>query len=144
MGKRRVQHRAVQYAALPWRLDGGRAEYLLVTSRRRRRWIFPKGSARPDEPAAAAALREAAEEAGIEGRPAPEPLGHYAASKLGEAGVRPLRVELWPVEITGLADSYPEEHLRERRLVGIEEARRLIAQPDMLALLERFHAGLRR
>ena len=58
---------ADQFAALPWRGTGDRREYLLVTSRRTGRWIFPKGSPLVGEAPAAAALREAAEEAGVDG-----------------------------------------------------------------------------
>lgn len=133
---------ADQYAALPWRLAGGRPEYLLVTSRRTSRWIFPKGSAEGEETPAEAALREAAEEAGVAGVPGAEPIGRYIALKVGSDRMSVLSVELWPVEIRALADSYPEADLRERQLVGVEEARRLIGQADMIALLRRFHASL--
>ena len=52
-----------------------------------------------------------------------------------------LSVELWPVEIRALADDYPERGLRTRRLAGFDEARALLDQADMRALLERFHAA---
>ncbi len=44
------------------------------------------------------------------------------------------------MEIGYLADDYPEKYKRTRRLVSIAEARALLPQKDMLALLERFHA----
>ena len=129
-----------QFAALAWRGAGEAREYLLVTSRRTGRWIFPKGSAERGEAPWEAALREAHEEAGIEGEPCARPLGRYHSLKISPEAVRRLTVELWPVEIRGLADKYPEAGRRTRRLVGIGEARRLLAQEDMRALLERFHA----
>lgn len=129
-----------QYAALPWRGAGEAREYLLVTSRRTGRWVFPKGSAEGCEAAWEAALREAHEEAGVEGEPSGRPLGRYRSLKTSAEAVRHLAVELWPVEIRRLAHEYPERGRRTRRLVGIEEARRLLTQQDMLALLERFHA----
>lgn len=129
-----------QYAALLWRGAGERREYLLVTSRRTGRWIFPKGSAEGDEAPWEAALREAGEEAGIVGMPAGRPVGRYSTLKVSPAMARNLIVELWPVEIRRLADEYPERDKRARRLVGIAEARALLAQEDMLVLLERFHA----
>ena len=129
-----------QYAALPWRGSGAAREYLLVTSRRTGRWIFPKGSAEKDEAPWQAALREAAEEAGVAGTAAPAPLGHYRVLKVAPDEMRDLTVELWPVEIRHLAKDYPEREKRIRRLVGIAEARALLSQSDMLSLLERFHA----
>ena len=129
-----------QYAALAWRGAGAAREYLLVTSRRTGRWIFPKGSAEEDEAPWQAALREAAEEAGVAGTAAPAPLGRYRTLKVGSGEMSILSVELWPVEIRHLAEDFPERAKRTRRLVGIDEARALLAQQDMLALLERFHA----
>lgn len=129
-----------QYAALLWRGAGERREYLLVTSRRTGRWIFPKGSAEGDEAPWEAALREAGEEAGIVGTPAERPVGRYRTLKISPETSHSLTVELWPVEIGHLADDYPEKYKRTRRLVGIAEARALLPQKDMLALLERFHA----
>lgn len=133
-----------QYGALAWRRHMGEPEYLLVTSRRTRRWIFPKGSADPGESPAEAALREATEEAGVTGRPADHPIGRYRALKIASGTERVLTVELWPVEIIGLADCFPEKGLRQRRLVPLPTARRLLGQADMVALIERFHATLAR
>ena len=43
-------------------------EFLLVRTNNGRRWIFPKGRIERNETAAAAAAREAHEEAGVEGK----------------------------------------------------------------------------
>ena len=50
-----------QYAALPYRVSGGVLEILLITSRRTRRWIVPKGwPVEGLEPAQCAAMWSAA------------------------------------------------------------------------------------
>lgn len=127
-----------QYAALAWRRHQGRLEYLLVTSRRTGRWIFPKGGRDPGESPGEAARREAEEEAGVSGRPGPAPIGLYVALKVTGEGETLLTVELWPVEIDNLAERWQEERHRRRRIVGLEAARALIGQEDMRRLLERF------
>lgn len=133
---------ADQYAALGWRMVDGAPRYLLVTSRRSRRWIFPKGGREDSESPAEAAAREAREEAGVEGRSAPAPHGRYRSLKIGPPALRWLVVELWPVEIDRLADDWLEKGQRERAMLRYEDAVRRIAQVDMGKLLASFHAGL--
>ena len=67
----------IQYAALPYRVAGGRLQVLLVTSRRTRRWIVPKGWPVEGMPASACAALEALEEAGVKGEVQKTPIGHY-------------------------------------------------------------------
>jgi 8-oxo-dGTP pyrophosphatase MutT (NUDIX family) len=55
-------------AAVCCRGDAGRLELALVSTRDGDRWTFPKGHREPGETLAAAAAREAAEEAGLFGR----------------------------------------------------------------------------
>ena len=61
----------IQYAALPYRVDGRRVRILLITSRGSRRWVIPKGwpigGLTPQDTAAT----EAAEEASRPPRPSP-------------------------------------------------------------------------
>jgi len=56
-------------------------EILLITSRGSGRWILPKGWPMPGRTLAAAALREAYEEAGIRGLSHEQPCGSYSYDK---------------------------------------------------------------
>jgi 8-oxo-dGTP pyrophosphatase MutT (NUDIX family) len=57
-----------QGGAIVFRTDGGSVRILLVRAKQDPdKWIFPKGHLRPGESHAAAALREASEEAGVTG-----------------------------------------------------------------------------
>lgn len=127
-----------QFGALAWRLADGRAEYLLVTSRRTSRWIFPKGNLDTGETPGQAAAREAAEEAGVKACPGDRALGRYTALKVSDEGEKLLGVELWPMEIEAVADEWPEKGLRKRRFVTVEEAERLLGQEDMRVLVRQF------
>ena len=58
----------VQYGALPYRFAAdGSLEVLIVTTRRTRRWIIPKGWPIHGLTPAKSAAREAFEEAGVRG-----------------------------------------------------------------------------
>lgn len=116
--------------------------YVLVTSRRTRRWIFPKGAVSAGESPAAAAARELAEEAGVLGDAAPEPIGVYTALKATPRGFVELQVALYPVRVRKILDRWEEKPQRRRRIVPAEEAAGLIATPEMaelLAAFERLH-----
>ena len=66
----------LQTGALPWRLtQSNKPEVLLVTGRRSGRWMIPKGWPMSGKSLAAAAEREAFEEAGISGSVDSRPLG---------------------------------------------------------------------
>ncbi|HVP54647.1 MAG TPA: NUDIX domain-containing protein [Candidatus Eisenbacteria bacterium] len=70
----------IHVAAVCYRLKGDEPEFLLVRTRSGR-WTFPKGGVDGDATHAAAAAREAYEEAGVEGRIEHEPFLWYFHSK---------------------------------------------------------------
>lgn len=70
-----------QSAVLPYRLVGDSIEILLISSRKRRRWIVPKGICEPHLSPAESAAKEALEEAGIEGAIGDLPIGCYSYPK---------------------------------------------------------------
>ena len=87
----------LQAGAVVVRLDGPEPLFLLVKARKDPRvWIFPKGHIEPGETPEQTALREAAEEAGVEGRVL-APLGALEFESFG----RPLHVEYFLVEALG-------------------------------------------
>ena len=90
------------------------------------RWTFPKGRIERGETASAAAAREAAEEAGVQGTIAAEPLGtyRYAPTRNGSDEVTAF---LLVVEREGL----PAETHRDPTWCGYEAARsRLVTGRD--------------
>ncbi len=136
---------AFQVAALPWRQQRGRTEVLLVTSRRTRRLIIPKGwpmaGCAPDR----AAEIEAMEEAGVYGTTGPVPLGSYRYDKLletppGSAGppvAVPVQVTVFPLRVGLLLPQWKEAAERERLWIGAGEARSVIGDPGLAALVAR-------
>jgi 8-oxo-dGTP pyrophosphatase MutT (NUDIX family) len=125
-----------QFGALCWRMHRGRVEVLLITSRDTGRWVIPKGwpmaGKRPDE----AARQEAWEEAGVTGDSSETPLGIYSydkARKTKEA--LPCVVAVYPLRVERLAARFPERAERRRRWFSAEQAARLVAEPELRAML---------
>ena len=69
-----------QAGALPYAIVEGRMAFLLITSRRSGKWIFPKGIIEPNMTPWESAALEAVEEAGVTGDISSEPIGSYRAN----------------------------------------------------------------
>lgn len=129
----------IQVAALPWRKGEHGVEVMLVTSRGTGRWVLPKGWPKKGETPAAAAGREAAEEAGIKGDVAPHEIGRYFYEKLRSEGpALYCRVSVFPLEVEREETEWPEKEQRERRWMTGREATDAVAEPDLGELITRF------
>ncbi len=128
---------AQQYAALPWRVSRkGVLQVLLVTSRRRGRWIVPKGWLARERSPAQSAAREAFEEAGVIGRTGDEPIGSYLYSKVHDDGsIEPRNVTLFDLHVKGTLLNWPEKGERKRGWWPIDEAAAMVGEPELGELL---------
>lgn len=111
-------------AAVAYRDGAGGPELLLVRTKAGDKWTFPKGHVEPGEDPAEAALREAAEEAGITGELDPEPLGEYAYPDTRGAGGDD-RVLAYLVRVAGQRP--PLERSRRPSWFSPDEARARLA-----------------
>lgn len=126
-----------QAGAIPYALVDGQVTFLVVTSRRTGKWIFPKGAPIPGLDARGVAAREAFEEAGVEGELAVEPIGSYAGVKVKGMRRTPIVVDMYPLRVTRQHEDWPEKGQRHRHWVVLQEARRLLSEPQLVALAER-------
>lgn len=114
----------VQTGALPWRSGSrGRVEVLLVTGRRSGRWLIPKGWPMPGKSLAAAAAQEAFEEAGVEGRLDPRPLGaftHYKQHMI--MGGFNVQILVHSLRVERELARWPEHGQRKRKWFDLEQA----------------------
>lgn len=131
----------IQYAALPYRFnEAEELEILLVTSRRTKRWIIPKGwpikGLKPPESAA----REAFEEAGVRGKIRKKSVGNFTYQKLlDDDGVTvPCEVKVFPLLVQRQSKTWPEIKQRLTRWLAPEKAISLIKEPDLKALVVAF------
>lgn len=137
----KVQDEAMeQAAALVWRRAGKKkVEVLLVTSRGTGRWVLPKGWIEGGESTADAAIREAWEEAGVEGEITADPFGTYAYGKIeADGSVIPCHVTVYALEMTRQARNWPEQGERTRKWVSAAKASSLVEEDGLAALLDAF------
>ena len=91
-----------------------------------------------------AAEIEALEEAGIRGRARKKPVGRYTYLKwLDNGDVAPCTVEVFQVEVTGLATDYKERGQRQLAWVSPDEAARRVREVELKSLLVSFPMNLR-
>ena len=132
-----------QVAALPFVALGDRVEVLLVTSRHGGRWLLPKGWPDGREPFAAAAAREALEEAGVVGAVHAESIGDYTYTKSMPAGYQVRsHVFVYPLRIHEHRLDWPERDERRCRWAGLDEAASLVGDRGLARLLKNLsHSG---
>ncbi len=135
---------ATQVAALCWRLRAGAVQLLMVTSRGTGRWIVPKGWQIAGQDAAASALTEAWEEAGVRGTVASDPVGIFNYVKLLDDGTgQPIIATLYAVKVRALMKTWPEMTERRRKWMSPRKAAARVAEPELAALLLGFGRGKR-
>ncbi len=100
----------------------GGVEFLLVRTSNGDRWTFPKGRRERGETLAAAAVREALEEAGVRGTAEPEPFAHYRYPVGGRDGDL---VAAFRFEVT--REGLRAERDRDPAWFGFEAARSRLA-----------------
>jgi 8-oxo-dGTP pyrophosphatase MutT (NUDIX family) len=116
-------------------LDG---RLCMVTSRSRRRWVFPKGVIEPGHTPREAGLVEAWEEAGLVGTLDPEPVGNYVYEKFDHAH----HVLVYRMRVIEAHDTWPEHGLRDRAWVTVAEAIERTEERGLQELLRRmFEVG---
>ncbi|MBP5857933.1 NUDIX hydrolase [Marivibrio halodurans] len=127
-----------QVSVLPYRNDAEGLRFLLITSRRRGRWILAKGWPKAGDPLAEMAGQEAFEEAGVHGEVAPRAIGHYRYIKRVRSGYRvPCAVSVYPMRVTTEHADWPERGERRIQWVPPAEAATLVAEPGLRRLLRR-------
>lgn len=128
-----------QAAALPYVLDAsGRARIMLITSRRTRRWVLPKGNIDAGFTPHGAAAQEAWEEAGLAGIACPTPIGAFSYLKHRRSGNRELTVAVYPLQVLSQAEDWPERNEREWSWFEAEAAGDAVQEPELRALLRSF------
>jgi 8-oxo-dGTP pyrophosphatase MutT (NUDIX family) len=135
---------ARQSGAIPYKIVDGQVVFLIVTSRRTGRWIFPKGAPIEGLTPQQVAAREALEEAGVEGVVEDAPLGSYSAVKV--KGVRRIGIEvdMYPLAVEAQHETWPETGQRHRHWVLLPEARRLLSEPRLAEMAVQLHKRLLR
>ena len=117
-----------QSSVIPYRVNSGRLEILIINSSKNKHWVVPKGIADPGHSLQESARKEAWEEAGVEGEVAQTAIGSYRYPKWGAS----CTVTVFPMTVTRqLPEETWEERHRGRQWVSAREAATRIKQVEL-------------
>ncbi len=119
-----------QFGAVPYTIVDGQVVVLLITSRGRGKWIFPKGGLIPGKTPWESAALEAYEEAGVEGDIEDTPIASYYLPVTAERP-KPVEVKMFPLLVTHQRDDWKEMGQRYRHWAVVAEAKRLITHEGL-------------
>ncbi len=131
---RKVSKVFKQSGAIPYRVNNGKIEILLITTRKFQDWVIPKGDIPNGMSAPDSAAKEAWEEAGVIGQIDVNELGTYKYRKQGKNYC--VKMYLLPVEV--LSEDYPEANQRKRQWVEVTEAIRQVKFNSLKRILKGF------
>jgi phosphohistidine phosphatase len=126
-----------QSGVIPYRVRKGNLEILLITSRKERRWIIPKGIIERDYNARSSAAKEALEEAGVKGGVHGKLLGIYRHRKLGKT----CTVKVYPMRVTRVYKRWPEID-RDREWVSLKKALKRVHNDSLKAVIRKLPATI--
>lgn len=127
-----------QSGVIPYRRNGDHLEVLLITSRRRSRWIIPKGVVDPGNTPVESACKEAYEEAGVTGTPSSTQLGEYSYDKWGGK----CSVKVYLMRVDKILETWPEKQERTRRWMTVEEAAKEVRETKLKEIILSIKHGL--
>ena len=120
-----------QSAIVPYCIENEKIKLLMISNRKRSRWIFPKGIIEQHLTPQQSAAQEAFEEAGIKGKVYSKEIGNYKYEKWG--GV--CSVEVFLMRIEEILTDWPEANFRYRIWTGIEEAGMLVREEKLKTII---------
>jgi 8-oxo-dGTP pyrophosphatase MutT (NUDIX family) len=131
--------RHVQYAALPYRLNGdAKPEVMLITSRETGRWVIPKGWPQKGKTPHRCAAREAFEEAGVVGEVSKSPIGSFSYQKrLRTGGVINCEVRVFALEVKRQRKEWPEQKQREVKWLSAGAAAKSVQEAQLREIIRR-------
>ena len=129
-----------QFGALCYRITDGKTQVLLITSRRSKRWILPKGWPENGMTPGESAENEAMEEAGVTGKINERPLGVYCYEKTLKNGENyPCIVTIYAMEVKKTWADYQEKSERRRKWFSQKGAAKRVLEPDLALLIKSFN-----
>ncbi|MGN7610575.1 NUDIX hydrolase [Magnetococcales bacterium HHB-1] len=129
-----------QSAVIPFRYGQNDVlEVLLITSRKKKRWVIPKGVKEPELSPEDSASKEAFEEAGIEGQVLAGSIGFYQYEKWGGT----CSVSVYVMKVAHVLETWPESH-RDREWLSVEEAAARMKEQEMQIIMRQLPGFLER
>ncbi|NOZ46467.1 MAG: NUDIX hydrolase [Chlorobi bacterium] len=123
-----------QSGVIPYKTINNVLWVLLITSRKKEKWIFPKGIVEPELTPEQSAMEELFEEAGVSGIITSSAIGEYKTKKWD--GV--CTVTMFPLKVQKEFDEWPESDFRKRKWVKAEQAIKLISNKQLKTMVKKF------
>jgi ADP-ribose pyrophosphatase YjhB (NUDIX family) len=105
------------YGVIPFQQTPKGVELVMVSTRDRRRWIFPKGQPEAGKLPEQVATAEALEEAGLRGQICGHPVVLPYQREQGATNLL-----LFPFQVTHIASNWQESTQRERKVISLDQA----------------------
>ena len=128
-----------QSCVIPYRINSGEIELLLITSIKKQKWIFPKGFIEFNLSAFESAKKEAYEEAGVIGENETIELGAFEMKKGNGISL----IKVFSMEVTKELKDYPEKNLRERKWFSLNEAYEIIGNSEIKNFISKLKQNLK-
>ncbi len=122
-----------QSAIIPYRIINNKIEILIITSRKKKHWIIPKGIIENNLSPLESAQKEALEEAGVIGNGNENIIGKYKYKKWGGK----CKVTVFSMEVKSYLDIWTED-FRERKWIGYEDIDKYINNKKLLKIINNF------
>jgi 8-oxo-dGTP pyrophosphatase MutT (NUDIX family) len=126
-------------AVIPYRLNNGKLEILLVTSIKKKNWIVPKGYIEFNLTPFESAKKEAYEEAGVVGSNETVEVGQF----INEKKNRKELIKVYTMEVDEELNDYPEKNLRKRKWFTFDEAMDKVQNPQIKNFIKRLKETLK-
>lgn len=124
-----------EIGAYPFLIKKEKLQIMLITSTSGKSWILPKGHPEDSLNKPQVAELETYEEAGIKGTIVDTKLREEF--KREEGGI----IIIYPLLIKKILETWPEQEIRERRLVTIKEALVLVTKKEHLKAIKHFSSS---
>ncbi|NES99180.1 MAG: NUDIX hydrolase [Sphaerospermopsis sp. SIO1G2] len=121
-----------QSGVIPYRIQDGKIQVLLISTRKSQRWVIPKGGICKGMTPPDSAAKEAWEEAGVIGQVKTEKIGAYKYRKQGNV----YRVNLFWLPVEKVLEDWPEAGERSRIWLDIHHAAMIVQENSLKKILQ--------
>ncbi len=129
---RKASKKEKQSGVIPYRISNGKVEVMLISTRRSKNWVIPKGGIPKAMTPSDSAAKEAWEEAGVVGLVNNNLLGTYKYRKQGKI----YNVEVFLLQVEAELSDWLEANTRERQWLDVPSAALLVKPVALKRLLK--------
>ncbi len=134
--KEKVFH---QIGALCYKITDKDLKFLLITSRRSKRWIIPKGWKVEKMSNRKSVALEAWEEAGVQGRVSDRSIGtYYYRKRSSKNDFLTCAVRVFALEVKASKKKFPERGQRKLKWLNAPVAIDVVAEPELKTVIKNF------